>query len=226
VGFTAAQPHGQKLDGKEIVALQCRVIGILKVHAMSPFDLLFIGVFFATLVSLVLIALAVWRRQYARALSRLRRLAIAVGVYLGGVVLVSVVSPRRELHVGDGQCWDDWCLAVTTVRSRAGDGTLTYELTFRISSRARRRAQRARDTQVYLTDDLGRRYDPVPDPAAVPFDVLLQPGEDVTVTRVFHLPSDARDPTLVATHGGWFPGLFIIGDTASLFHKPTIVRLE
>jgi hypothetical protein len=193
---------------------------------MTPFDLLFIGAFFATLVSLVLVALAVRRRTYARALASLRRLAIAVGLYLGVVVLVSVVSPRRELHVGDSQCWDDWCLAVTKVRPQTVNGTLSYELTLRISSRARRRAQRARDTQVYLMDDRGRCYDPVPDPAAVPFDVLLQPEETVSITRVFHLPVDARKPVLVATHGGWFPGLFIIGDPGSLFHKPKVVRLE
>jgi hypothetical protein len=40
------------------------------------------------------------------------------------------------------------------------------------------------------------------------------------------VPVDARDPVLVATHGGWFPGLFTIGEPGSLFHKPTVVRLE
>jgi hypothetical protein len=193
---------------------------------VSPFDLLFIGVFLATVVSLGRIMLAVRRRKYSRALTILLRLAVALGIYLGAVVLVSVVSDRRELHVGDRQCWDDWCLAVTQVRSQAGDGARSYELTFLISSRARRRAQRASDTQVYLLDDRSRRYDPTPDSAAVPFDVLLQPGEVVRITRLFQLPVDAREPVLVATHGGWFPGLFIIGEPGSLFHKPTVVRLE
>jgi hypothetical protein len=31
---------------------------------------------------------------------------------------------------------------------------------------------------------------------------------------------------IVASHGRGFPGLFIIGDPASLFHKRTVVRLE
>ena len=75
-------------------------------------------------------------------------------------------------------------------------------------------------------DDRSRCYDPVPDPTAVPFDVLLQPREAVTVTRVFELPADAHDPVLVMSHGDGFPGCLIIGDSGSLFHKRTVVRLE
>jgi hypothetical protein len=33
------------------------------------------------------------------------------------------------------------------------------------------------------------------------------------------LPVDARDPVLVATDGGWFPGLFIIGEPGSLLPR-------
>jgi hypothetical protein len=75
-------------------------------------------------------------------------------------------------------------------------------------------------------DGQGRRYDPVPDPDAIPFDALLQPQESMTTTREFDLPVDAQDPVLVATHGEGFPGWFIIGDSGSLFHKRTVVRLE
>src|SRR5262249_39246733 len=80
-------------------------------NAGSPFALFFIGVVLATAVSLGWILIPISRRKYSRALSLLRRLAVALGVYLGIVVLVSVVSDRREVQVGDRQCWDDWCLA-------------------------------------------------------------------------------------------------------------------
>jgi hypothetical protein len=193
---------------------------------VTLFDLLFIAVFFATVVSLVFAGVAYLRRRRTRAITILRRLGIFAGVYLGIVMLVSLVSPRRVLHVGDDQCWDDWCLAVTGVRRQPAEDGLSYVATLRVSSRARRRAQRALDAQVYLMDDRGRCYSAVPDSAAVPLDILLEPQEAVNVTRVFHLPMDARDPVLVASHGGWFPGLFIIGDPASLFHKRTVVRLD
>jgi hypothetical protein len=193
---------------------------------MTVFDLLFVAVFLAAVVLLVLAGVTALRGRRAPALALLCRLGIMAGVYLGIVILVSLVSPRRVLNRGEEQCWDDWCIAVTDAhRQPAADGQ-SYEVTLRVSSRARRRAQRERGVRVYLMDDRGRCYDAVSDPAAVAFDTLLQPQEAVTATRVFHLPAEAQAPVLVVAHEGWFPGLFIIGDSGSLFHKPTVVRLD
>jgi hypothetical protein len=193
---------------------------------MTLYDLLFLAVFFTSVVLLGLAGLAALRRRRARAFALLRRLGVLIGIYLGAVLLVSLLSPRRVLQVGDDQCWDDWYLAVTHVNRRLAHDTVAYEVTFRVSSRARRVAQRERGVQVYLMDDRGRCYDPVPDDTATAFDVLLQPQEAVEITRVFNLPADAQDPVLVVSHGGGFPGLFIIGDSESLFHKRTVVRLN
>jgi hypothetical protein len=192
---------------------------------MTIFDLVFIAVFFTALAMLVATGLAAVRRRRALALARLRRLGILAGGYLGIVVLVSLVTPRRVLKIGDEQCWDDWCIAVTDAQRQAADGTQSYVVTFRVSSRARRRVQRERDVYVYLMDDRKNCYDPVPDNDAVAFDVQLQPQDGVDTTRRFDLPADARDPVLVVSHG-WGPGKFVIGDSESLFHKRTVVRLS
>ena len=106
---------------------------------MTVFDLLFIVVFLASIFMLVLAGLAALRRRPVRARATLRRLGVMIGVYIGIVILVSLLSPRRVLHMGDAQCWDDWCIAVTDVRRLAAEGALSYEVTFRVSSRARRR---------------------------------------------------------------------------------------
>jgi hypothetical protein len=193
---------------------------------MTVFDLLFIIVLFASISMLVLAGLAALRRRPVRARANLRRLGVMIGVYIGIVILVSLLSPRRVLHVGDAQCRDDWCIAITDVRRLAAKDALSYEVTFRVSSRARRRAQRERGVQVYLMDDRGRCYNPRTDPAAVPFDVLLQPQQAVAMTRRFSLPADSHDPVLVVSHKGWFPGNLVIGDSESLFHKRTVVRFE
>jgi hypothetical protein len=193
---------------------------------MTLFDLFFIAVFFAAVGMLVLAGVAVLRGRRAAAIATLRRLGVFVGVYLGIVILVSLASPGRVLNVGDDQCWDDWCLTVTDVRRTPTENAIKLLVTFRVSSRARRVSQRGRGTQVYVMDGQGRRSDPVPDPDAIPFDVLLQPQEARITTREFDLPADAQDPVLIATHGEGFPGWFIIGDAASLFHKKTVVRLE
>ncbi len=193
---------------------------------MTIFDLLFLAVFFASVVMLALTGFAALRGRRAQAVALLRRLGICAGIYLAIVILVSLVSPRRILNVGDDRCWDDWCMTVADVRKTPADNGSRYVVTIRISSRARRVSQRGLGTHVYLMDDQGHRYDPIPDPEAIPFDILLQPQEVVTTTRVFELPTDAQDPVLVATHGEGFPGWFIIGDSASLFHKRTVVRLS
>jgi hypothetical protein len=193
---------------------------------MTIFDLVFVAMFFAAVATLVLAGFAALRGRRARAIAILRRLGLFSGLYLGIVILVSLLSTRRELHVGDDQCWDDWCMTVTNVKRTPADNPIRYVVTIRISSRAQRVAQRGRGTHVYLMDDRGRRYDPVPDLDVVPFDVLLQPGQAITTTREFELPTDVQEAFFVATHGEGFPSWFIIGDPGSLFHKKTVVRLD
>jgi hypothetical protein len=159
---------------------------------MTLFDLLFIAAFLAAAVVLLLAAVAALRKQTNRVLALLRWLGIGAGVYLGVLVTVSLLSPRCVLEIGDEQCSDDWCIAVVKVNRQEGDEGPLYGLTFRITSRARRRAQRERGVQVCLIDELGRCYDPVPDTAEVPFDTLLQPSgehrDDAPVPGAGELP--------------------------------------
>jgi hypothetical protein len=192
---------------------------------MSLFDLLFIAVFLATVVTLLSAAFLAMRGRRSSALVLLRGCCICVGVYLGIVVLASAFWPRRVLQVGEHRCYDDWCIAVENASRQASRGGVNYLITLRLSSTARRVAQRENDVVIYLTDDRGRRYDPIPDRSAVPLNVQLGPQESVTATRSFEIPADAREPGLVIAHEGGFPiGWFIIG-YETWFHKPTIVRL-
>jgi len=193
---------------------------------MTIFDLLFIAVFFGAAISLAVAVYSALRGRRPRAIAILRGLGVFIGAYFGVIILVSLASPRRVVSVGENQCWDDWCIAVTDVRRQPANAVVSYVVTFRVSSRARRRAQRERGVHVYMTDDHGRRYEPALDAAAIPFDVLLQPQEAINTTRVFEAPIDAHDPVLVVTHGGGFPGCCIIGESESLFHKRTVVRLN
>jgi len=193
---------------------------------MTIFDLLFIALFFTVVVLLVVAAVSALRGRRVRAITILSRLGILIGVYFVILILVSLLSPRRVLNVGENQCWDDWCIAVTDVRRAPADTVVSYVLTLRISSRARRRAQRERGVVVYLLDDRDRRYEPVVDTAAVPFDIMLQPQEAVTSTRTFEIPTDANNLVLVVAHAWRFPGCCIIGDSQSFLHKRTAVRLN
>lgn len=189
------------------------------------FDLLFIAAFFASIVTLVIAAAAAVRGQRERAMSILRRYAISAAAYFGMGAIVSLLSPRHVLNVGDRECNDDWCIAVEHVSRTPAPSAVYYRVTLQLSSRARRVAQRENGVTVYLTGDRGARYDPVPDSSAIPFNVLLQPQDSVAITRAFQIPPDARDVDLVVDHDSRYNiGWFIVGEAP--LHKPTLVRLQ
>ena len=192
---------------------------------MTVFDLIFSGVFFATVIMLTAAAVAALRGRRRRALGLLRGMGVFLTVYLGIVVVTSLVSPRRMIHLKEPQCFDDWCVSVDQVdlNRMPADAAILCTVTLRLYSRARGRPQRENGVLVYVLDDQGRRYGPQEDPQAVPFNVLLNPGESVHAVRRFLVPADAQNPGLVIAHGR-FPGVFIIGDDQSLFHQPSVVQ--
>jgi len=196
---------------------------------MTIFDLLFLLAVLATLITLIILLIALVRGRGAKALRILRTYAIAVAFYIIVGVAVSLFRPQRVLRVGDPWCFDDWCLTVESVHQTRGPGDIAYQVGLRLSSRAGRVSQRAKGAWIYLIDNHGRRFQADPDPAAVPLDVLLEPQESVTTTRIFHVPADAQQLGLITGHGGAYCGVmlfFVIGDSACLFHKPTMIRID
>jgi hypothetical protein len=155
-----------------------------------------------------------------------RRLAFCAGVYFAIVVLVAFVTPQRVYHVGEPQCFDDWCITVADARRTSAASSVSWTVTLRLSSRARRITQSEKGVVVYLTDTRQRRFDPVPGETTVALDTRLPPGGSVDATRRFELPSDATEVGLIFTHEGGFPiGAFIIGEN-QWFHKGAIVRFD
>ncbi len=195
---------------------------------MTVFDLLFIALVLATIGMLIMSAIAAVRGHRARARVTLRRLGLVLGLYFGTLLLVSALAPQRVLGVGDDQCSDDWCIALQTVHRDTTAAGVRYDVTFRLSSRARRVAQRERFVVAYLRDARGRRQAPMAEPGAVAFDTLLQPGESVAAVRRFLVAADTPVVGLVVARegAGRFPRCCIIGDEGSLFHPRAIVRLD
>lgn len=188
---------------------------------MSIFDLLFMALFLASVASFLTAAVQAMRGQSS--LRTLRRWAICFAMYMAVVFGVALAKPQKQLRIGDLRCFDDWCIAVSGAQQ---DGPV-YRVTLQVSSRAKRVDQREKGVGVYLTDSLGRRFDPLPDAAATPLDVMLAPGQMVEARRSFQVPDDARSLGLVVSHEGsyCFPGCFIIGEDANPLAKRTIVKL-
>jgi hypothetical protein len=209
---------------------------------MTVFDLVFIAVFLSTATFFILALWALVRGRFHKA----GRIAVWLGafhaVYMGTLISVSIMTPQRVLGMGEDRCFDDWCLAVEQCSfahslgqgadAASAHGTF-HVLHLRVSSRARRISQSAPDTRVYLVDSQGRRYDPsskgqraydATHGESKPLSAMLGPSESFSTTRIFDLPPDARDVGLVVFYGEG-PGWFIIGDSQSLFHKRTVIRL-
>ncbi len=193
---------------------------------MTLFDLLFILLFLTALGALLTAGWLALRRQGTRARRIVTRVAAGAAAYMAVVVLVSWFAPRRVLSTGTPQCFDDWCVTVAGFREVPQSNGVIYDVAFRLTSRARRVSQRENNLSVYLTDDRGKRYDQLARSTDTPLNVILQPGESVTVERAFLLPSGAQGPNVVITHEGGFPIRWFIVGYDSWFRKPSVVKLQ
>jgi hypothetical protein len=194
---------------------------------VTIFDLVFIVVFLMSVVVAAIVAIRLLRGRRREAVGLLRLGAIGLAGYLAVVVIVSLVSPRRVVALGENRCSDDWCIAVAEVVQESLPGDSAYRVTFRLSSRARGMPQRETGIAVYLVDEAGHRFNPDAEPSSPPFDVRLQPGEAVVTSRRFHVSGQKGSLGVIVAHEGsfGFPGCFIIGDEGSLLHKRSIVRV-
>ena len=196
---------------------------------MTIFDLLFLAAALSTIVTLLTVGVLAIRGRRAKALRILEGLGICAVVYLAIGLAVSFLKPQRVFAIGDPWCADDWCLAVEQVTHTPAQSYVSYNVTLRIFSRARRVSQRARGAWLYIIDDRGHRYSPQPDPSVVPLDVLLQPGQSVTTSRVFRIPAGAHAVGIITEHGGPYCGpmdILVIGESGCVFNKPTMIRIQ
>jgi hypothetical protein len=193
---------------------------------VTIFDLLFLVLVFATVVSLVTAASLAARRQFGYSRRVLGGWFIGAVIYFATIVLVSLHLPRRIASLEENQCFDDICVAIDGFSRRTEGAAPVYEVSARISNRARGAAQREQNLVMYLTDDKRRRFDAILNAADVPFNVLLNAGDSVIVKRTFRLPGHSANTFASITHEGGFPiRWLIIGETA-WFHKPPLVLLK
>jgi hypothetical protein len=194
---------------------------------LTIFDLLFMFVFFVSVTALGAVIIFTLRKRMMQAARLLALYGVCLAIYLAVIVAVSLASPQRVLAVGEDRCYDDWCIAVDDITRFESSVSTQYTVTLRLSNRARRVSQRENGMVVYMRGEEGRRFDSAAEPSDIPFNTLLQFGQAVTATRTFIVTGSSGDLVLVIEHEGSsrFPGMFIIGDDSSLFHKPMILHL-
>jgi hypothetical protein len=195
---------------------------------MTIFDLLFLASALAAIVTLLTAAVAGIRGRGDRAVAILKRLGVAVAAYIALALIVGAATPQQIMSVGEPWCFDDWCLSVEGVTKMPMPAGVSYTISLRIFSDAKRVEQRAKGAWIYLIDPRGVRYAPLSDSTETPLDVLLQPGESVRTSRTFMVPNGVHGLGLITGHGGGYCSLFplIIGQGGCIFNKPTMIKIE
>lgn len=202
-------------------------------------DLIFLATFLMIVAGVVLLAIALTTRH-----SRFARGVLLVGVtwlliYAVALFAVSWVTPQQTLAIGQEHCFDEMCFSVTQARtanamtsqdgvSHVAHGTY-YIVTMQLRNKARWQPQKPDSPGAYLVDQSGHTYQPARDGQQVigqeaRWDERLQPDERQMRDLVFDVPSNAGQPSLVITEGGW-PSPLVIGDENSPFHQKTAIRL-
>jgi hypothetical protein len=146
--------------------------------------------------------------------------------YLAAILLVSLFAPRLIVNIGDGYCYDTWCIGVQRVNTTFDGQNILYTAEVRIFSDANRvPTSRAKDF-LYARDERGRRFPLVQDSSLLPVDVTLDPGQSVQTSLTFLAPANARNLYLTSKYAvmPWVP-LYFDSDIAP-FHRRTLLRIR
>ena len=149
--------------------------------------------------------------------------------YLAAVVLVSLLTPRTVVSMGDSYCWDLWCMGVQHVNATPQGTNTLYtadvrvfcdsEHTHSVSAEAARRF-------LYLLDEQGRRFPLEQLSSPLGADITVNPGESVKASLRFLAPSNAGKLYLMGDVGVMPPWVYVyFGSDVSLFHRQTRLRV-
>ena len=170
------------------------------------------------------------RRKYNVAARVSRVCAIIMVPYVAALVLVSLLTPRTVVNVGDSYCYDLWCLGVNQVNTAPSGQNILYTADVHIfvdSTHPHHLPAEQATHFLYVRDDQGRRYPLLKEASFIMgADVTVHPGESVTSSFAFRAPPNARKLYLMANDGGLPPWVYMyFGSDISLFHRRARLRI-
>jgi hypothetical protein len=197
---------------------------------MNLRELLLIVLVGWTVVGIAGITLSLVRKERTKAVRHSLWIVAVWAIYLGTLIGVSLMQPQKVVAMGQNQCFDDMCFAVTGVQELPGyliqDGSRLVRVSVRISNHGKQKPQSEGLIQAYLIDRQGRRWAESTAIAGVPLTARVAAGDSVTSEPVFKVAKDATGLELVFTHGRWRPGVLVIGYSDSLLHRRTVAALN
>jgi hypothetical protein len=195
---------------------------------MKATELLLLGLVGWTGIGVLGVAVSLWRGEQVRVRRGVAWLAGVWVVYLCVLAGVSLRQQQRTVAIGEPQCFDDMCFAVTAVEEMPGflirDGRRLVRVSVQVTNKGRK-AQSEGLIRAYLVDGQGRRWEESAGVNGVGLTVRVTGGGSVVSEPVFKVAGDATGLGLVFTHGRWQPGVLVIGDSDSFLHRRTVVKL-
>jgi hypothetical protein len=195
---------------------------------MKAAELLLLALVGWTAIGVIGVGVSLWRGERQRVRRGVAWLVGVWVVYLCVVIGVSLGQRQRVVAMGEPQCFDEMCFAVTRVEEVPGflirDGRRLLRVSVQVRNKGRK-AQREGLIRAYLMDAQGRRWEMSPGVNGVELTARVAGGGSVVSEPVFKVAGDASGMGLVLTHGLWQPGLLVIGDSDSLLHRKTVVTL-
>src|SRR5882757_4869151 len=195
---------------------------------MKATELLLLGLVGWTAIGVIGVGVSLSRGERQRVRQGLAWLAAVWVVYLCVVIGVSLGQGQRVVAVGEPQCFDEICFRVIRVEEVPGflirDGRRLFRVSVQVTNKGRK-AQRDELIRAYLVDGQGRRWEMSPGVNGVELTARVAGGGSAVSEPVFKVAADASGFGLVLTHGRWQPGVLVIGDSDSLWHRKTVVDL-
>jgi hypothetical protein len=156
--------------------------------------------------------------------------------------LISLLTPRTIVNVGETYCMDIDCLGIDEVVTQAHAINTTYKLNAHFFNDANTVKISFKNVAYYLVDERGRHFPMVSDPSVPPYDTLLDPGQSIKTTLTFEVAPDVRqlflkwEGTPPPSVGGKKPpfwarpllpvvALAIYGGGGYLLQKETVLRV-
>lgn len=197
---------------------------------MKPAELLLLALVAWTLIGSLGIILRLRRRERSTARRHLLWIVSAWAFYLVLLASVSLLQPARLIPLGQDQCFDEMCFAVTGVQQMPGflihDNSHLLRVQIRITNHGHTHPEREGLLHALLRDAQGRTWAPVPGLSGNRLTAPVAPGGTVLSEPVFRVPADATGIRLILTHGKHQPGLLVLGDSDSLLHRPNFIPLQ
>jgi len=181
-----------------------------------------------TAVGVFGVAVSVVQQQRQKAMRHLGWIVGVWAIYLAVLIGVSLLKPQRFVAAGTPQCYDEMCFTVLGFDEVPGyllHNSRLVRVRINITNRGHKPESESL-IRAYLIDKQGHGWNEVPGLSGVRLTVQVPGGGSTISEPVFKIESTASPEGVVLTHGKWQPGLLVIGDTDSLFHRPTVAKLD